>query len=429
MAAREAAEDVIATLDEKCALFPTAASGLKELWSVRASATETQLEEREEEEEKPVVLDRLHHVAQHDRLLQRILDRIEQGDDYDDAVNQSNANANDSASVIQDNASDFSAASKYSLLSLRSARSAQSGVSVQSSQSHASQYSMASTTSTSNTSTANQNFSIQGLEHTLLSRGIVDPNAPPPNTGANKPFHGEKKKPMSKGERRRKKAAEEVEELRRERERALLDGDGGNASNTAGGTGEESDYTRRKNRRQERQRYRAQEKNKDEVGLKPESDHCDCLWQAAVTVPLLSQMVQELCHLFSINHSNDVHDHLLAIRLQSSMSAYVQALQAALQIVPPAPEYPLPWLQQRNMPSVQFFQDVRLLYQGILQLRLRGLNSSTTTTAITGGNILSVRTEDMAILRRYEYDIWHVLQYSLQSWSKVKMLLLQQTAV
>lgn len=199
-----AVEDTIASLDERTASFPQAARILKELWTpptatANAAATTATAVTDVGDVEPP--LDRLHQVAQHDRMLQRILERLEQGDDYDDAVQPStNANgggAGDSASVINDNASDFSAASKYSLLSLRSARSTQSGVSVQSAQSRSSQYSLSSEASTTSQQTsasasggAGGNFSIQGLEHTLLSRGTVDPKAPPPNTGANKPFHG-----------------------------------------------------------------------------------------------------------------------------------------------------------------------------------------------------------------------------------------------
>eukprot|EP01033_Poteriospumella_lacustris_P009082 gene9081-6530_t len=154
-ALRLAVEDTIATLEERTASFPQAARILKELWTLpsataTASATVAAAEGDEDDAAAGAApanappLDRLHQVAQHDRMLQRILERLEQGDDYDDAVQPSSTNGagGDSASVINDNASDFSAASKYSLLSLRSARSTQSGVSVQSAQSRSSQYSL-----------------------------------------------------------------------------------------------------------------------------------------------------------------------------------------------------------------------------------------------------------------------------------------------
>lgn len=447
---RLAVEDTIATLEERTASFPQAARILKELWTTPSATTGTTAaaavdgDEDEVPANNTAPLDRLHQVAQHDRMLQRILERLEQGDDYDDAVQPSN-NANgggDSASVINDNASDFSAASKYSLLSLRSARSTQSGVSVQSAQSRTSQYSLSSEASTTSTSAASSSsssaaFSIQGLEHTLLSRGTVDPNAPPPNTGANKPFHGGQQKrgkqqqPMSKNARRRQRAAEEVEELRRERERALLDPTTANADTTIKPGNEDSDYARRRQRRQERARYKAQEKNKDEAGLKRESDQVDALWQAVASLPFAIHTIRDLCHLLALNHGDAVADHVLSIRLQTAMDQYVSALQTAMEMVPPAPEYPLPWLQQRNMPHVQFFQDVRALYQHILQWRVQSLQQSlvktdNSATPVDWQQLSLVRVEDMAMLRRYEYDVWHVLKQGVQLWTQTKQLVRQQ---
>lgn len=444
-------EDTIATLEERTASFPQAARILKELWTLpsataTASATVAAAEGDEDDAAAGAApanappLDRLHQVAQHDRMLQRILERLEQGDDYDDAVQPSSTNGagGDSASVINDNASDFSAASKYSLLSLRSARSTQSGVSVQSAQSRSSQYSLSSEASTSAASSSSSAaaFSIQGLEHTLLSRGTVDPNAPPPNTGANKPFHGgqhqKRAQPMSKNARRRQRAADEVEELRRERERALLDPTTAPNDASIKPGNEDSDYARRRQRRQERARYKAQEKNKDEAGLKRESDQVDTLWQAVASLPFAIHTMRDLCHLLALNHGEAVADHVLSIRLQTAMEQYVRALQAAMETVPPAPEYPLPWLQQRNMPHVQFFQDVRALYQHILQWRVQSLQLSSSQVKTEGAAAMEwqqlsfVRVEDMAMLRRYEYDVWHVLKQGVQLWTQTKQLVRQQ---
>lgn len=234
---------------------------------------------------------------------------------------------------------------------------------------------------------------------------------------------------MSKNERRRKRAAEEVEELRRERERALLDPTASNDTSGIKPGNEDSDYARRRQRRQERARYKAQEKNKDEAGLKRESDQVDTLWQAVASLPFVVYTMRDLCHLLALNHGDAVADHVLSIRLQTAVDQYVAALQAAMEMVPAAPEYPLPWLQQRNMPHVQFFQDVRALYQHILQWRVQSLQQSllkTEGTALDWQQLSFVRVEDMAMLRRYEYDVWHVLKQGVQLWAQTKQLVRQQ---
>lgn len=427
---------MISTLEDKTASFPEAGRILRELWTSTTTSTSAieAADAAVPSTTTEVTLDRLHQVAQHDRMLQRILDRIEQGDDYEEAVQNNAQNQGDTQSVIQDNASDFSAASKYSLLSLRSARSS---VSVQSNLSRSSQYSLSSVAASeaSTTNTTGGNFSIQGLEHTLLSRGSVDPNAPPPNTGANKP--SKRLQPMTKNERRRKRAAEEVEELRREREQALLDpsSTAADASGSSGSAQEENDYTRRRARRHERSRYRAQEKNKDEAGLKRENDQVDCLWQAVASLAFVIQTMYDICHLLSLNHGQQVTDHVLSVRLQGTVDQYVITLQKTLEQVPPAPEYPLPWLQQRSMPHIQFFQDVRILYQHILQWRINALqskgidgNHAGAAGAIATEQTHMVRLEDMAMLRRYEYDVWHVLKQGIQHWTRTKLLVRQLPA-
>lgn len=260
---------------------------------------------------------------------------------------------------------------------------------------------MAGSESSSATASA---FSIEGLEHTLLSRGKIDPDAPPPTTGAKKP---------SKRAQRQKKAAMDAEELKREQQQSydLVSVDG---TITALGS------TRRRQRRNEKARVKAQEKNKDECGLKREAEQCGVLWTAASSLSQLVAAVVELCQLLAMNHGAVFDDHLLSIQVQESMQGYVDALQQA-QSLPPAPRYPISWLKVRDMAQVAHFQDARLL----LQQQVRRTVQSATASALPTLEV--VRLDDAHTLaQRYPRDFWHVRADGVQRWSQARLLLLQQ---
>ena len=188
--------------------------------------------------------------------------------------------------------------SEYSALT---AQTGASNISYASSVSHTSSRSGASTVSVlSNLSMSNQSmksttssFGIEGIAHTLLSRGSV--------AGANANY-------------------------------------------------DKNDNISRKKKRKEKTYHKGE--GRDVWDLKKETKMCNSMWLYA-NIAKLTAMVIELIDILIL--LNEVGDYELATLLQCTMDKYCQVVQA--NSPPVAPLYPLEWLSRRLMLSVQYFQD------------------------------------------------------------------------
>ena len=186
-----------------------------------------------------------------------------------------------------DNRSEYSAVSQLSRSSNYSFRSGTSAVSI------LSDLVVSSTVSEMSDTTK---FSIEGLDHTLLSRGTNVSKALP-------------------GKFRRKEA-----------------------------------YTEKRERKQERKR--GGKSGKDVAGLKAEADTCIELWRFA-QIGAVSAYIQELSDALLVIGTQS--DFVLIKSIQQAMDEYVEQIATNAPIA--APNYPLSWLQKRQMPVIQHFQE------------------------------------------------------------------------
>ena len=252
---RTATKDLIKVLEKRCKTVVDYVQQLSTLWNNPAQ--------------------RLQDVASTDNALMEELKGGNNSNEIDDHKSEY------SALTAQTGASNISYASS---VSHTSSRSGASTVSVLSNLSMSSNKSMNSTASS---------FGIEGIAHTLLSRGSVS---------------------------------------------------------AANATYDKNDNISRKKKRKEKTYHKGE--GKDVWDLKKETKMCNSLWLYA-NISKLTAMVIELIDILIL--LNEKGDYELATLLQCTMDKYCQAVQASPP--PVAPLYPLEWLSRRLMLSVQYFQD------------------------------------------------------------------------
>lgn len=209
---------------------------------------------------------------------------------------------------IKDTASEFSAISSYSALSAISGMSALSSASAVTGMSSGSTVSILSAISDSKRSITDSRsvstaFSIQGLDHALLSRGTA--------------------------------STQEAPKYKR-------------------------DQTERRKKRIERSKAKGY--MKDVFGIKLEADACEELWKI---VQNLTPLTALLCELSTILLSTcKPADRRLAGLVQDKMQELVKTMQS---VAPPyAPLYPVQWLQSRQMIRVRSFQQPEAVLNGMV---------------------------------------------------------------
>lgn len=222
----------------------------------------------------------------------------------------------DAKDDVNDNSSEFSAATKYSTSSLLSSTSSiRSGTSTVSILSD-----ISDKTSASNQSVSSTAFSIEGLEHGLLSRGSANS------------YSGENRNANGKVYKR--------------------------------------DRTPRRQKRIERSKTKGY--SKDVWGLRREKELCQELYKYA-QLKSYSKAVNELCAL--LVSANTAEDHALATTLTSNMQQLVKLVQN--NTAPIAPAYPKEWLTKRAMTIVTYYQDPKQRLEGKVNRRFG-------STAMTG---------------------------------------------
>ncbi len=206
---------------------------------------------------------------------------------------------------VSDTASEYSAATQQSMMSYRSdARSLRSGTSTVSILSDIS----ASAQSAAASQAPSTSFSIQGLDHSLLSRGKANKQA------------------------------------------------------TATTRSYKRDQTERGQKRLEKSKTRH---GRDVWGLRRETAICDELVSFAY-VSNVARSVRDTCDLLLI--LGTAEDHCLASRLQSALNDYVHLITT--HPPPVAPMYPAEWLEKRGMKSVLHFQDFEAMQQKLHEERI-----------------------------------------------------------
>lgn len=247
-------------------------------------------------------------------------ERIKQVSTTDnDLFAQINERENEEAQDINDTLSEFSALTKYTTASLRSTtssiRSGTSTVSILSKVSDKSTTSLLSETNQSQISTSNSSFSIQGMDHSLLSRGTLNDYATK-EVGRN---------PNGKVYKR--------------------------------------DRTPRRQKRIERSKAKGY--SKDVWKLKEEDNNCQLLIKF-LNIKTLTNVINSLTSFLLLSFKNS--DLQLIRDLQKIMQEFVKTLQS--NPPPLAPQYPKEWLVLRNMSNVINFQDPRARYEERLNRRL-----------------------------------------------------------
>lgn len=252
---RTATKDLMKVLDKRCKVLVEYVQQLSVLWSNPAQ--------------------RLQDVASTDNALMEELKGGNNSNEFDDHKSEY------SALTAQTGASNISYASS---VSHSSSRSGTSTVSV---------LSNLSMTSNRSASSSASSFGIEGIAHTLLSRGTV--------TAANTNY-------------------------------------------------DKNDNILRKKKRKEKTYHKGE--GKDVWDLKKEAKMCNSMWLYA-NISKLSAIVMELIDILVL--LNEKGDYELATALQCAMDKYSQVVQANPPSM--APLYPLDWLSRRLMLSVQYFQD------------------------------------------------------------------------
>lgn len=310
-ASRQAAVDLIAMLQQQKNRLPVLFTLLKELWT---------------DPEK-----RIEAAAANDVSLQRALKAEMIEEDYQQQKEM----------LASDTASEFSSATRHSLFSLQSGGSALSVLSARSSTS--------TTVGASSVAGSSSAFSIEGIDHALLSRGrAMDPSQVPLSTGSNnKKNRGEKKQ-------------------------AMLDR-----------------QQIRKQRSEERQRQ-TEPREKDPLGLKKEAAACDELYSIVASLPTVTATVQELCTALAMAEDRTLQrqvkvalqalrEQLFSVQLVGEGDGAAKATLA--QNLLRAPLYPMAWLQHKDMLSVVPFQDTQQLVNERLKQRVEQGRDAVITTA------------------------------------------------
>eukprot|EP01034_Spumella_vulgaris_P024576 gene24576-30941_t len=245
-------------------------------------------------------------------------DRLQKVSTTDTALlDELNGVGNKDEAQTSDTASEYSAVTQQSMLSYRSdTRSIRSGTSTLSILSEMSQQSAQSAAAQS--TTPSTSFSIEGLDHSLLSRGKATKD----------PYHVNAGKKHARSYKR--------------------------------------DQTERGQKRIEKSKTRGA--GRDVWGLRREIAICDELLTFAF-VGQVANSVRDLCELLLVLGSSE--ELSLAAELQTAMNLYVKQLSAS---PPPiGPMYPAEWLEKRLMKSIMRYQDAEamLLHQQE-QRRLNG---------------------------------------------------------
>eukprot|EP01039_Chlorochromonas_danica_P010153 gene10153-11236_t len=280
-ACRHCAEEAVDYIDEVQRLYQRHTQHLTDLWKTPS--------------------ERLDAMAAVDTTLSAAL-KAEAGEEEEEAGGIMGL----ARGLVDDSLSEYSAATAYSQASVRSAVSAMSSSTV----------SILSAVSDNKRSIAEEkdastSFSIEGLDHSLLSRGKLS------SYEENSQAYGNKKVHKRDQSERRKKRIER--------------------SKTKG-------YM------------------KDVFGVKQELEACEELWKIATNLPALTSLLTELCTV--LLSTQTWKDRRQAQRLQEKMEALIKTMQT---VAPPyAPAYPFAWLQQRQMARVRSFQQPEALLTAVL---------------------------------------------------------------
>lgn len=266
------------------------------------------------------------------------------------------ADGEDDNASVADAASEYSAATQQSMMSTRSDRSDSSRQSGTSTVSILSQLSTASSSRGGGGGAGKEQsgaFSIEGIEHSLLSRGNVDHYESSAVKGSG----------YSKGKRNRGKHACAGAGAGASGG-ATEEGEGdGSVINTNVSTSEgqkskkvyKRDSTPRRQRRIERSKTKAG--SRDVWGLRRENAVCEELLGYAL-VDSITRSASEMSDVLSLLSSSPRHQALV-MQLQQAVEAHLQVLQS--NPPPVAPHYPLEWLKKRAMGSVRYYQDIEAM--------------------------------------------------------------------
>eukprot|EP01038_Epipyxis_sp_PR26KG_P009194 gene9194-12400_t len=206
-----------------------------------------------------------------------------------------------------DNKSEFSQISKYSNVSYRSTASRSSVMT------GTSTLSILSTSSSQSALSQASSFSIEGLEHSLLSKGKASSG---PISG-NKSRTGQTKKAYKR------------------------------------------DQSDKRIKKKEKSRLRAV---KDSFNIAHECQLCEELYEYILQLPSSINKIKSinqllLHHTGTTNTSQYESDCILMTRLQSSFDYYIESIQKLVPQLPFAPGYPFEWLMKKNMMIIMCFQE------------------------------------------------------------------------
>jgi hypothetical protein len=333
VAGRTATKELISFLEDKSLRLPEIVQQLNELWS------------------KPE--ERISKIAQDDQLLMKELKQEE----YQDEMDLEEAN---NAKDVNDNASEYSAITKYSLQSFRSGAK-----SLVSSHSLASKHSIISGNNSSvtilsqltdrsssavrggNDDEKDSAFAIQGLEHSLLSRGKVNEYE-----GMNT-LSGELKPRKAKRIEKQKQKGTYYDRQEAEAE-----------VNDAEGNAKQRNTKEAIQKRKERHAQKRAEQPKDSFELKKENTLCGDLLSYMQLKPLLNMIMELKQMLFMSSTSSSAQisssDRLLLMELMEKEQQFIEMIQKQSLIY--APTYPLVWLLKKNLKNVLYFQNYQFSF-------------------------------------------------------------------
>lgn len=233
--------------------------------------------------------ERLNQVSSTDTLLLNHL--------TEKTVNIDDSGSEYSAVTVESSASNISSSSRSSRISWMSSISILSDLSAASKSSDATKYSK-----------TESNFAIEGLDHTLLSRGNVSKSQQ----------RKDKKTVSNAGERDPKRYG-------------------------------------KKEKREHKRKVRGE--GKDIWGIKREGQVCTELWLLA-DIASVAKTVMDLCDVLLLLFPNEElssNARTIVIRLQRAMDSYTETVIA---FPPPvAPSYPVQWLSKRLMYNVMRYQE------------------------------------------------------------------------
>jgi hypothetical protein len=198
---------------------------------------------------------------------------------------------------LGDDTSEFSAVTHQSYVSYRSDRSTISQ--------RSNSTSMSTVSNSSSNSSVSKSFSIEGLDHSLLSRGN---NIESSGNGRGKGSRSKKEKDNLRRKKRKEKS-----------------------NNKTAGSG------------------------RDEWGLFKENEMCEELISLALVFYSSIQETTSLFDVLLLGYGKANVDREMAIRLQQGLEEFSTEMNKHLSLVF-APEYPSEWLEKKAMRSVKHFQ-------------------------------------------------------------------------